>query len=79
MYVVISCNHCGGKFAYVNIIIDNFKPESVDSTKAGTVEMSQTGGGTSVRVERASIQVRFLFIIYFDFEPTQQHSCVIAG
>lgn len=37
--------------------IDSFKPESLDATKPGTVEVTQGADMTSVRVEQASYQV----------------------
>lgn len=42
------------------MIIDGFKPESVDNTKPGLVVTSQGNDTTSVRVERASDNVRLI-------------------
>lgn len=40
---------------------DNFRPESVDSSKPGVVEVKQGKGATMLQVERASVQVRASF------------------
>lgn len=37
--------------------IDNFKPESIDSSKPGTIDIKRGKDSTSVTVERSSAQV----------------------
>lgn len=41
----------------INATADNFKPESIDPTKPGTIEVKKGKEKTSVTVERASTQV----------------------
>lgn len=53
-------NYCAMAVDIGAITTDNFKPESIDPTKPGTIEVKKGKEKTSVTVERASTQVSCL-------------------
>ena len=49
--------------AWLNLVCssDNFKPESIDSTKSGLINVKRGSDSASVSVQRSSTQVRLMF------------------
>ncbi|KAH8094763.1 RNA polymerase II transcription elongation factor-domain-containing protein [Phellopilus nigrolimitatus] len=55
----------------------NFMPESVDNTKPGVVEVTQSTDITNVRAERASVQPDEVHIFRGKEEPSKEIECVL--
>ncbi|ETW84529.1 hypothetical protein HETIRDRAFT_473198 [Heterobasidion irregulare TC 32-1] len=55
----------------------NFKPESIDPTKPGTIEVQQGKEGTGVRVERPTSQLNEAHEFEGDEKPAKDFECVL--
>ncbi|KAF8556269.1 hypothetical protein OG21DRAFT_1495648 [Imleria badia] len=55
----------------------NFKPESIDPDKPGTIEVKRTKESTSVTVERPSSQARESHLFKGTEQPVKEYDCVL--
>ncbi|KAF8121336.1 RNA polymerase II transcription elongation factor-domain-containing protein, partial [Boletus edulis] len=56
----------------------NFKPESIDPDKPGSIEVKRTKESTSVTVERPSAQVRKAHLFKGTEQPVREYDCVLV-
>ncbi|KAG8218308.1 RNA polymerase II transcription elongation factor-domain-containing protein [Butyriboletus roseoflavus] len=55
----------------------NFKPESIDPDKPGSIEVKRTKESTSVTVERPSSQTRECHVFKGSEQPVKEYDCVL--
>ncbi|KAI0052595.1 hypothetical protein FA95DRAFT_1241971 [Auriscalpium vulgare] len=55
----------------------NFKPESIDPTKPGTVEVKKVQEKTTVRVERPTAVPNLAQVFYGEQRPTKEFDCIL--
>ncbi|KAI9575039.1 RNA polymerase II transcription elongation factor-domain-containing protein [Boletus coccyginus] len=55
----------------------NFKPESIDPDKPGSIEVKRTKASTSVTVERPSSQARESHLFKGTEQPVKEYDCVL--
>ncbi|KAG6375075.1 RNA polymerase II transcription elongation factor-domain-containing protein [Boletus reticuloceps] len=56
----------------------NFKPESIDPDKPGSIEVKRTKESTSVTVERPSAQARETHLFKGTEQPVREYDCVLV-